>query len=174
MKTAYIGLGSNLGDSARVILDGWAELGRIDGITAANLSHPYRTEPMGMESDNWFINAAGELQTELNPAELLQSLHRVERQFGRRRDLAASGYQDRILDCDLLLYGDEILMSDELRIPHPRLHERLFVLRPLCEVAAGVVHPILKKSMAELLAQLQGEGKQSEVEIIQWPSIQAA
>ena len=79
MKTAYIGLGSNLGDSLQIILDAWAALGSIPEIHLGELSHPYRTEPVGMVSENWFVNAAGELKTTLSPDELLASLHRIEK-----------------------------------------------------------------------------------------------
>jgi len=170
VKTAYIGLGSNLGDSLQIILNGWVALGNIPGIHLGKLSHPYRTEPVGMVSDNWFINATGELKTTLPPGELLECLHRIEKKFGRRRDLAASGYQDRILDFDLLLYDQKVLQKDDLYVPHPRLHERFFVLLPLCEIAVDVLHPVLGKSMRVLLAALQSAEGNSMVEMIEWPS----
>lgn len=170
MKTAYIGLGSNLGDSLQIILDGWAMLGTIPGIHLGELSHPYRTEPVGMVSDNWFINAAGELRTSLPAPELLECLHRVERNSGRRRDPAFPDYRDRFLDFDLLLYDQKVLRKDNLHVPHPRLHERLFVLLPLSEIAFAVLHPLLDKSMGGLLAALQDTGENPVVEMMEWPS----
>ena len=170
MKTAYIGLGSNLGDSLQIILDAWATLGSMPEIYLGGLSHPYRTEPVGMVSENWFVNAVGELKTTLPPDELLVSLHRIEKKFGRKRDPAASGYQDRILDFDLLLYDQKVLQTDDLYIPHPRLHERFFVLLPLCEIAVDVLHPVVGKSMGDLLSALQRAEGKSVAEVIEWPS----
>lgn len=169
MKTAYIGLGSNLGDSLQVILDGWAQLGTLPGIRLGRLSNPYRTEPVGMASDNWFINAAGELKTTLPPSELLECLHQVEEQFGRRRDSAVAGYQDRLLDFDLLLYDQSVLRDDDVHVPHPALQDRLFVLLPLCEIAAGFHHPVLGKSIEELLAILHNVGENPVVKKTEWP-----
>lgn len=168
MKTAYIGLGSNLGNSIRVVQDGWAELASVPGIHLGRLSHPYLSEPVGLVSKNWFINAAGELKTSLSPGELLACLHRVENKFGRRRDPADVGYQDRILDFDLLLYGQTVHRDNNLHLPHPSLQDRLFVLLPLCEIAADVRHPVLDKTMGDLLTDLQsGEGN-AVVEMTEW------
>ena len=169
MTTAYIGLGSNLGDSLQVVLNAWAKLGTVPGIHLGRLSPPYRTEPVGMVSDNWFINAAGELTTTLPPGELLQCLHRIEEQAGRRRDSAAAGYRDRILDMDLLLYGQSVLRDTGLQVPHPALQDRLFVLLPMCDIAADVPHPVLGKSMRNLLGVLKAAGENPVVEKTAWP-----
>ncbi|MCL7486949.1 MAG: 2-amino-4-hydroxy-6-hydroxymethyldihydropteridine diphosphokinase [Desulfobulbaceae bacterium] len=171
MKTAYIGIGSNLGDSLLIVQKAWAALGSMPGIRAGRLSHPYRTEPVDMVSDNWFINAAGELKTTLPPGDLLYSLHQVEAQFGRRRDSGGGGYRDRILDFDLLLYGREKVVKSDLHVPHPAMEKRLFVLLPLCEIAADVQHPVLGRSMAELLAVLQAEKENPVVEMLEWPGL---
>ncbi len=171
MNTAFIGLGSNLGDSLRVVLEGWEALGRVQGVYLEQLSHPYRTEPVGMASDNWFINAAGEVRTELSPGELLASLHSVEEQFGRRRDPAATGYQDRILDFDLLLYEQLVIQDRRVVVPHPALQDRLFVLLPLCEIAADIQHPVVGKNICSLLSELVDSGGNPEVEKTDWPDI---
>lgn len=169
METAYIGLGSNLGDSLQVVLHGWKLLGAIPGIKLDRLSNPYRTEPVGMDSENWFINAAGELKTTLSPAELLKCLHRVEEHFGRKRDPAITGYQDRILDLDILLYGQEILADNGVIIPHPSMQNRLFVMLPLCEIASSVRHPVKGQSMCDLLDSLLESGENPVVEKGEWP-----
>lgn len=169
MNTAYIGLGSNLGDSLQVVLDGWEALGTISGIRLGRLSNPYRTEPVGMVSDNWFINAAGELKTTLSPEELLCQLHRIERMFGRQRAPAAESYLDRTLDLDLLLYDQAVVTDQDVIVPHPELQDRLFVLLPLSEIAADVVHPMMKKSIGDLLVALKDSGTNPSVEKIMWP-----
>jgi 2-amino-4-hydroxy-6-hydroxymethyldihydropteridine diphosphokinase len=167
VKTVYIGLGSNLGDSLQVVLESWARLGTVPGICLGKISHPYLTEPVGMDSDNWFVNAVGQLQTSLAPKELLHCMHLIEEQFGRARDSAVDGYQDRVLDLDLLLYGQDVLQGD-VHVPHPVMQNRLFVLLPLCEIAPDVQHPVLEKRMGDLLAVLQAEGGHQVVKMTEW------
>jgi 2-amino-4-hydroxy-6-hydroxymethyldihydropteridine diphosphokinase len=108
-----------------------------------------------MVSRHWFINAAGSLTTSLGPEELLQELLAVERGFGRTRDPSVSEYRDRTLDLDLLLYEDVILSSSDLVLPHPAIEYRLFVLYPLGEIAPEYVHPRLRKTIRELLLNLE-------------------
>ncbi len=167
MKTIYIGLGSNLGDSLQVVQESWIRLGTVPGICLGKLSHPYLTEPVGMDSDNWFVNAVGQLQTSLAPRELLHCMHLIEEQFGRVRDSAADGYQDRVLDLDLLLYGQDVLQGD-VHVPHPVMQNRLFVLLPLCEIAPDVQHPVVEKRMGDLLAALQAAGGHQVVKMTEW------
>ncbi|GAB4340148.1 MAG: 2-amino-4-hydroxy-6-hydroxymethyldihydropteridine diphosphokinase [Desulfobulbaceae bacterium] len=167
MTTAYIGLGSNLGDPLDLVRKGWQALGEDPRVRLVRLSSPYRSEPVGMESDNWFINAAGEVETSLSPLELLGLLHAIEHRFGRERDPAA-GYQDRTLDLDLLLYGNLVLREGGGQVPHPSLHERLFVLQPLAEIASGVMHPVSGRTIGELLASLLDRGGNPVVEKTGW------
>lgn len=169
LNTAYIGLGSNLGDSLQVVMDAWATLGTVHGIYLGRLSHPFQTEPVGMVSDKWFVNAAGELKTRLTPPELLHQLHRIEKMFGRKRDPAVSGYLDRILDLDLLLYDKVMLAENDVIIPHPSLQDRLFVLLPLAEIAADVHHPVIGKTIGDLLTVLENSGQNQVVKRVEWP-----
>ena len=155
MARAWIGLGSNLGNSRQTLLAAWQQLGDHKAIKTVQLSSLYRSEPVGMDSDNWFVNAVGELTTLLAPENLLTELLAVEHDFGRHRDPSRPGYQDRTLDLDLLLYDDLILRTDRLILPHPRLHKRLFVLAPLAELAPDLIHPVLKCRMDALFRQLQ-------------------
>ena len=120
---AYIGLGSNLGDSKRILQDSWRALGEVEGIALDGLSSPYMTAPVGMTSNHLFTNAVGRLRVTLTPLELLQSLLTVEASFGRLRKERSFGYQDRSLDLDLLYYGDVAMDSPELILPHPRMHK---------------------------------------------------
>lgn len=165
---AYIGLGSNLGNSLQILQDGWKELGDRPGISLVRLSSPYRTEPVGMDSFNWFINAAGSLSTTLAPKELLNTLLDIEAHFGRKRDHGTEGCLDRILDFDLLMYGRQVQKEEGLELPHPHMHNRLFVLGPLCEIAPDVKHPGLMQTIQELYAGRKNDANAPAVEKINW------
>jgi 2-amino-4-hydroxy-6-hydroxymethyldihydropteridine diphosphokinase len=131
---AFIGMGSNLGDGKALLQGAWQALGEIDGIVLDGLSNPYLTAPVDMTSQHWFTNAVGRLQVSLSPVALLQVLLAVEASFGRKRTEKTFGYQDRSLDLDLLVYGDVVMDSPELTLPHPRIGDRLFVLVPFAEL----------------------------------------
>ena len=163
-----IGLGSNLGDSLRILQDAWRQLGQHGKIRLQDLSAPYRTVPKDMESDKLFINAAGLLTSELSPPALLEVLHEVEYRFGRRRDPDAEGYQDRTLDLDLLLYDELILNTSCLTIPHPLMHTRLFVMQPLVDLVPERIHPVLNRSTAMLYRNLCRQEKTDEIEKVSW------
>lgn len=168
MNTVYIGLGSNLGNSRQILLDAWKSLGERPGIRLGRLSSPYRTEPVGMVSSNWFINAAGEVTTNFEPLQLLHILLAVEKEFGRIREPAAKQYRDRSLDLDLLLYGQHILNRKDLVLPHPGLEHRLFVLCPLAEIAPGYIHPLLHRTIRDLLIQMKEDRNHCTVEKVSW------
>lgn len=154
---AYIGLGSNLGDGLAILADAWRVLGEDEGITAGELSSPYMTAPVDMASQHWFTNAVGWLETTLPPLELLKVLLAVEVRFGRERRDGSFGYQDRSLDLDLLYYGDIIMDTPELILPHPRIADRLFVLAPFAELAADFHDPLSGRTMAEMAKGLRAE-----------------
>lgn len=135
--TAFIGLGSNLGNGRLLLLRAWEQLGLTSGIRLDGLSRPYLSAPVGMASPHWFTNAVGRLQVSLSPLELLEVLMAVEKRFGRERGGQHFGYQDRSLDLDLLQYGRVELDMPELILPHPRIDDRLFVLLPFAELAPG-------------------------------------
>lgn len=133
--TAYIGLGSNLGDSIRQLYAAWQVLGQKEGVCCVEISSPYTTSPVGMESEHSFVNAVGCLSVDIEPLQLLDHLLSVESEFGRMRNQTVSGYQDRTLDLDLLYYGETQLVSDRLILPHPLISDRLFVLAPMAEIS---------------------------------------
>ena len=136
MTRAYVGLGANLGDREATIHAALAALAEEDGIEVVAVSTLRETEPVGVGPQPLFLNGAAELETTLTPRELLDRLLTTEQRFGRVRVPGEHG--PRTLDLDLLLYGDEQIDEPGLTVPHPRLHERAFVLEPLAEIHATV------------------------------------
>jgi 2-amino-4-hydroxy-6-hydroxymethyldihydropteridine diphosphokinase len=153
MATAYIGLGSNLGDRMAMLRNAIQRLETLGRITAA--SSLYETEPVGYLEQPRFLNAVVMLETDLAPIDLLQTLLGIERDLGRMRSFPNA---PRTLDLDLLLVDDVVLDTPELTLPHPRLHERAFVLVPLAEIAPELVVPGSGKTLRELLRTLPDQG----------------
>ncbi|MEN3341323.1 MAG: 2-amino-4-hydroxy-6-hydroxymethyldihydropteridine diphosphokinase [Actinomycetota bacterium] len=152
MPRAYVGLGSNLGDREATLLAALEELDAHPAVEVAAVSTLMDTEPVGYLDQPRFLNGVAALETELSPRALLDLLLEVERRLGRRRE-GAPRQGPRTLDLDLLLYGEREIREPGLRIPHPRLQERLFVLRPLAELAPGLEVPG-KGTVEALLAGL--------------------
>jgi len=148
---AAIALGSNLGDREGNLREAVQRMGALGRVAA--VSGFYDTEPVGYLDQPRFLNAAVLLETELLPVELLHGLLGVEQEMGRDR-ANAPPKGPRVIDLDLLLYGELVMQSAELTVPHPAMHERAFVLAPLAEIAVGMLHPVLHRSIGELLALL--------------------
>ena len=154
MERVFVGLGSNQGNGKAVLTAAWRAIGEQAEIVLVSLSHPYISSPVGMTSANWFTNAVGELRTTLPPRQLLETLLQIEAAFGRTRNAQAVGYEDRTLDLDLLFHDEITVNIPGLVLPHPRLQERLFVLRPLAEIAPGLWSKVHGKTVREMEAEL--------------------
>ncbi|MEW6427481.1 MAG: 2-amino-4-hydroxy-6-hydroxymethyldihydropteridine diphosphokinase [Thermodesulfobacteriota bacterium] len=169
-RIAYIGLGSNLGDGRGNLLLAWRLLAGRDAVRPLVLSSPWLSSPVAMESAQWFTNAVGRIATGLAPDKLLAELLAVEYAMGRRRREG----RDRIIDLDILAYGEATVAEPALTIPHPEMHRRLFVLAPLAEIAPDFVHPVLLRSAAEMLALLRENAGGQQIRKTDWPAEAAA
>lgn len=144
-KTAYLSLGSNLGEREENLRDAIASLGALGEVTA--VSSLYETEPVEVVAQPWFLNCAVTLVTETMPRQLLAGVLKIEQAMGRRRTQQKG---PRIIDIDILLFGSSVVDTPQLIIPHPAMHERRFVLEPLAEIAPDARHPVFKRTAREL------------------------
>jgi 2-amino-4-hydroxy-6-hydroxymethyldihydropteridine diphosphokinase len=147
---AYLSLGSNIGDRAQSLRQAIARL-ETKNCRVVQVSSFYETEPVEFTDQAWFLNCAVEVETSLTPAELMAALLAIEHSMGRER-IQKKG--PRIIDLDILLYGDTIIDTPDLTIPHPAMTHRRFVLEPLAEIAPDAVHPIRRKAVGELLSEM--------------------
>ena len=152
MGRIFVGVGSNEGDRLATISRGVQALGAIAGVRIIQMALVAETTPVGGPPQGPYLNTVVEVDTTIPPRELLQSLKAIERQLGRKPSNVR--WAPRPIDLDLLLYGDVIIREPDLEVPHPRMHERRFVLEPLAQLAPDVMHPVLKQSVASLLARL--------------------
>lgn len=148
----YIAIGSNLGDRDENVRQAYRRIEeRIGGVVSK--STLIRTAPEGFESDQEFVNGVFELQTDLEPEALLKALKKIEADMGRAIE-QKKGYSDRIIDLDIIDYGGVQITAENIQLPHPRMQDRLFVLKPLQELNADWVHPRLKMGISELINRL--------------------
>jgi 2-amino-4-hydroxy-6-hydroxymethyldihydropteridine diphosphokinase len=152
---AFIGIGTNLGNRPANYSEALQRLGKLRATRVVRQSSVYETEPVG-DVEGPFLNGAVEVETELGPEELMLQLLAIERAMGRRRNSRSRArYQPRIIDLDLLFYNQESIDTADLQLPHPRLHERRFVLVPMSELSPALVHPKLDATISKLLAGLK-------------------
>ena len=152
MRTVYIGIGSNLGDPYENCIRAVDSIREHPFCEIKALSPFYRTEPVGIEGGNWFINAVLSIDTSLSSTELIEMLLTIEKEMGRTR--SGLRWESRIIDLDILLIGNEIINDKNLTVPHPRMHTRRFVMVPMANISPELIHPVKGKSMSDILDEI--------------------
>ncbi len=151
MKTAYIGIGSNMGDPRSNCLNAVERIGRVNGCRITGLSGLYMTEPVGVEGQDWYVNGVASVDVDMPARSLLECLLAIETEMGRVKN---GHWSSRIIDLDILLFSREIIHEKCLIVPHPLMHQRRFVLAPMADMAPDLIHPSIGKSMIELLQKI--------------------
>ena len=157
-ESAFVLLGSNLGDRELLVNQACKMIGERCGEIVAK-SRLYESEPWGFQSEHWFLNQVVKIETSLSPDALMRTLLQIENELGRDRSVQHNGYVSRPMDLDILYFGQQIIDTQFVIVPHPRLHQRRFTLLPLCDVAPDFVHPIMKKNNLQLLDECRDVGE---------------
>ena len=160
MNIVFLGIGTNLGNRENNLKDAIAKIEECIGKVVGS-SSIYETEPWGFHTEDEFLNMVVKVETDLSPSGLLGRILMIESLLGRLRE--GRQYSSRVIDIDILLYDDLIIDEKSLKIPHPLMHERRFVLVPLCEIGAEMIHPVLKKSFSSLLELCQDKSKVKKI-----------
>ncbi len=155
-KTAYIGIGSNLGDKLANCLKAIDMVDNIQDCRITAQSDFFRTDPIGVKGHDWYVNGAISLETDLSAHELLNNLLAIEANLGRKRN---KKWEPRIIDLDILLFGQDVTDEKDLTIPHPLMHLRKFVLMPMVQLVPNLIHPVLGNTMEGLLNNPAVEGQ---------------
>jgi 2-amino-4-hydroxy-6-hydroxymethyldihydropteridine diphosphokinase len=158
---AYIGIGSNIGNKVRHCEKAVAEILKANRHKLLAQSSLFKTQPIGYTSQDWFVNGVIKIETELEPLDLLRKLKAIESRMGPAKTVR---WGPRMIDLDILFYDEEEITTEEVQIPHPSLHERQFVLIPLAEIDRDLIHPVLKKTVRELLEALKEDQGVEKIE----------
>lgn len=153
MAIVYLSLGSNSGDRLANLQQATSFLSMLEDVDILETSAFYETQPWGVKNQPWFINAVVKISTELSAQKLLSECQKIESLLGRNRNTEIR-WGERTLDVDIIFYDDEILVEENLKIPHKYMHERAFVLVPMLEIAPDFVHPVFEKTVEELYGEL--------------------
>ncbi|MBF0102439.1 MAG: 2-amino-4-hydroxy-6-hydroxymethyldihydropteridine diphosphokinase [Desulfobacterales bacterium] len=159
-QIVYVCIGSNLGEKCLNCQKAVHTLSTGKDIDVITQSPYYKTEPVDYSDQDWFINGVVKIMTSLDPYTLLKQLQWIEETIGRKKQLVKFG--PRVIDIDILLYGDMIINSEQLVIPHLRMHQRRFVLKPLCDIDPMMIHPLYQKTMISLLNEIHIDEQQVE------------
>jgi len=154
MKTAFLSLGSNIGDKIGYIQQAYKMLNFTDNIHVKTCSSFYETEPSGNKNQDWFVNVALEIETSLSANELLETCLKIETKLGRQR-IESQKWQPRTIDIDIIFYGETTIATEFLQVPHKEVHKRAFVLVPMLELNPDFVHPIIGKTILEMHSDLE-------------------
>ena len=155
MTLVYLSIGSNKGDKVNYIHQATSMIANSENIKLVRSSTLYESEPWGEKNQSWFVNAALEVKTNLTPQDFLKRMLDIEKQLGRVRDENTKKWGEREIDIDIIFWGNEIIYDNNLKIPHPYAHKRAFVLVPLLELVPEFVHPVLKRSLLDIHAELE-------------------
>ena len=164
MERCVVLFGSNMGDREQIFAQACLLINNRCGCIM-DLSAAYESEPWGFEAEEWFLNRVIVLETELGPESLLAELLDIEKELGRVRHPEVEGYCSRTADLDILYYGDRVIQTPTLTVPHPRLHLRRFALLPLCDVMPDFVHPVFQMTQMELLQRCPDESMVRELDV---------
>jgi 2-amino-4-hydroxy-6-hydroxymethyldihydropteridine diphosphokinase len=152
----YLGLGSNIGDKKSFIKSAGNEISKLTGTKVIKSSSLYKTEPWGIKNQDYFLNSVLEIETALNPKDFLSELKKIESDLGR---IKRHKWYEREIDIDILFFGDLVLTDDFVNIPHPEIQNRNFVLIPMCELNPDFIHPVLNRTVQDLLNDTQDNSK---------------
>ena len=158
MHQAFVSIGSNLGDKIENCRKGIDALLADGQSILVKASSYYRTSPVDYEEQDWFVNLVIKIKTTLDPVDLLDKMKEIEEAAGRKASIVRFG--PRVLDLDIIFFGDQIIQTAQLEVPHPRMHKRRFVLKPICDIEPFMVHPLLGKDMRFLLDGLKDKEQQ--------------
>lgn len=157
----FISIGSNLGTKYDNCLRGIAYLNKLKTTEVVEISPFYKTDPVDYIDQDWFVNAVLKITTGLAPLELMVALKEIEKKLGQFEKQVRFG--PRLLDLDIILYDSQVINTKYLIVPHPRMHKRCFVLKPLCDIEPGIIHPVLKKSAGKLLQDIENNPDQKVI-----------